>query len=122
MFARSTELALRDFRWRHHDYVMTQMGGMHTRVPSTLTNSHPIASKPDAEAYIKRLEAVAPLMAQAIHRLAAQEAKGIRPPRFVYGLVTEPCLTDRKSVVEGELVSVSDNLGGRRIIKTKTTT
>ena len=47
MFARSTELALRDFKWRYHDYVMTQMGGMHTRVPSTLTNSHPITSKAD---------------------------------------------------------------------------
>ncbi|MHA4837589.1 DUF885 domain-containing protein [Sphingopyxis sp. MSC1_008] len=92
MFARSTELALRDFRWRHHDYVMTQMGGMHTRVPSTLTNSHPITDKADAEAYIKRLEGVAPLMAQAVQRIAAQEAKGIRPPRFVYGLVLEPCL------------------------------
>lgn len=92
MFARSTELALRDFRWRHHDYVMTQMGGMHTRVPSTLTNSHPIMNKADAEAYIKRLEGVAPLMAQAVQRMAAQEAKGIRPPQFVYGLVLEPCL------------------------------
>jgi uncharacterized protein (DUF885 family) len=92
MFARSTELALRDFKWRHHDYVMTQMGGMHTRVPSTLTNSHPITNKADAEAYIKRLEGVAPLMAQAVERMAAQEAKGIRPPRFVYGLVLEPCL------------------------------
>ena len=92
MFARSTELALRDFEWRHHDYVMTQMGGMHTRVPSTLTNSHPITNKADADAYIRRLEAVAPLMAQAVERLKAQEARGIRPPRFVYGLVLEPCL------------------------------
>lgn len=89
---RSTELALRDFKWRHHDYVMTQMGGMHTRVPSTLANSHPVASKADAEAYIKRLDGVAPLMTQVVARLAAQEAKGIRPPRFVYALVLEPCL------------------------------
>ncbi|HWW59299.1 MAG TPA: DUF885 domain-containing protein [Sphingopyxis sp.] len=103
MFARSTELALRDFEWRHHDYVMTQMGGMHTRVPSTLTNSHPIASKADADAYIRRLEAVAPLMAQAIARLDAQEARGIRPPRFVYGLVLEPCLNLlRGAPFEGE--------------------
>ncbi|HEY0597530.1 DUF885 domain-containing protein [Sphingopyxis sp.] len=103
MFARSTELALRDFEWRHHDYVMTQMGGMHTRVPSTLTNSHPIASKADADAYIRRLEAVAPLMAQAIARLDAQEARGIRPPRFVYGLVLEPCLNLLKGApFEGE--------------------
>ncbi|NIJ39499.1 uncharacterized protein (DUF885 family) [Sphingopyxis panaciterrae] len=103
MFARSTELALRDFPWRHHDYVMTQMGGMHTRVPSTLTNSHPIASKADAEAYIKRLDGVAPLMVQAVQRLAAQEAKDIRPPRFVYGLVLEPCLNLLKGApFEGE--------------------
>src|SRR3546814_13359302 len=84
MYTRSTDLALRDFKWRNHRYVMTQMGGMHTRVPSTLTNSHPIASKADAEAYIKRLDGVAPLMAQVIERLAAQEAMGIQPPRFVY--------------------------------------
>src|SRR3546814_10295462 len=45
MYTRSTDLALRDFKWRNHRYVMTQMGGMHTRVPSTLTNSHPIASR-----------------------------------------------------------------------------
>ena len=91
IFALSTERAIRNFKWRHHDYVMTQMGGVHTRVPSTLTNSHPIASKADAEAYIKRLEGVAPLMEHAIRRLAAQEAKAIQPPRFVYGLVLEPC-------------------------------
>lgn len=103
MFARSTELALRDFKWRHHDYVMTQMGGMHTRVPGTLANSHPITNKADAEAYIKRLEGVAPLMTQVVVRLEAQEAKGIRPPRFVYGLVIEPCLNLLKGApFEGE--------------------
>lgn len=92
MFARSADLALRNFGWRDHDYVMTQMGGIHTRVPSTLTSSHPINTRADADAYIARLEGVAPLMAQAIARLAAQEAIGIQPPRFVYALVLEPCL------------------------------
>lgn len=92
MYMRSTEEAIRNFRWRDHDYVMTQMGGMHTRVPSTLTNSHPIGSAADAEAYIARLERVEPLMAQAVERQTAQEAKGIQPPRFVYGLLIEPCL------------------------------
>lgn len=92
MYMRLAEQTVRDFRWRDHDYVMTQMGGMHTRVPSTLTHSHPIASAADAEAYIKRLERVEPLMAQAVERLTAQEAKGIQPPRFVYALLIEPCL------------------------------
>ncbi|MBB5708046.1 DUF885 domain-containing protein [Sphingopyxis panaciterrulae] len=92
MFALQSERALRNFKWRHHDYAMTQMGGVHTRVPSTLTNSHPITSRADAEAYIKRLERVETLMKQAVDRLAAQEASGIQPPRFVYALVLEPCL------------------------------
>lgn len=103
MFALQSERALRDFKWRHHDYVMTQMGGAHTRVPSTLTNSHPIATRADAEAYIKRLTGVEPLMAQAVARLRAQEARGIRPPRFVYGLVIEPCVNLLKGApFEGE--------------------
>lgn len=103
MFALQSERALRDFKWRHHDYVMTQMGGVHTRVPSTLTNSHPIATRADAEAYIKRLAGVEPLMAQAVARLRAQEARGIRPPRFVYGLVIEPCVNLLKGApFEGE--------------------
>src|SRR3546814_13490701 len=71
---------------------MTQMGGVHTRVPRTLTNSHPITSRADAEAYIKRLKRVETLMKQAVDRLAAQEASKIQPPRFVYALVLEPCL------------------------------
>src|SRR3546814_14330940 len=92
MFALQSERALRNFKWRHHDYAMTQMGGVHTRVPSTLTNSHPITSRADAEAYIKRLERVETLMKQAVDRLAAQEASKIQQPGFVYALVIEPCL------------------------------
>src|SRR3546814_3269003 len=93
MFALQSERALRNFKWRHHDYAMTQMGGVHTRVPSTLTNSHPITSRADAEAYIKRLERVETLMKQAVDRLAAKEAWKIQPPSFVYALGPEPCPT-----------------------------
>src|SRR3546814_19801360 len=50
MFALQSERALRNFKWRHHDYAMTQMGGVHPRVPSTLTHSPPIPSPPDADA------------------------------------------------------------------------
>src|SRR3546814_19557013 len=86
MFALQSERALRNFKWRHHDYAMTQMGGVHTRVPSTLTNSHPITSRADAETYIKRLERVETLKKKVVDRLAAQEASKIQPPRIVYYL------------------------------------
>ncbi|QNA85321.1 DUF885 domain-containing protein [Sphingomonas sp. So64.6b] len=91
MFKRFTEQSVRNFRWRDHDYAMTQMGGLHTGVPNTLTGSHPITTRGDADAYIARLDGVGPLMRQAIVEMARQEAKGIRPPRFVYAQVIEPC-------------------------------
>lgn len=91
MFERSAEQSLRNYRWRRHGYEMTQMGGMHTRVPTTLLNSHPIGDAADAGAYVLRLERVAPLMAQVVAELERQEAAGVRPPRFVYPLVTGPC-------------------------------
>ncbi|MDT9600315.1 DUF885 domain-containing protein [Sphingosinicella rhizophila] len=91
MFERFTEESLRNWRWRRHDYAVTQMGGMHTRVPSILLNSHPISTAADAESYIRRLEGVAVLMAQVVEELVRQEAAGIRPPRFVFPLVIEPC-------------------------------
>ncbi|WP_129791504.1 DUF885 family protein [Sphingosinicella sp. CPCC 101087] len=91
MFERGAEQAIRNWRWRRHEYALTQMGGMHTRVPTTLLNSHPIRTAADAEAYILRLERVAPLMAQVVAELERQEAAGVRPPRFVYPLVIGPC-------------------------------
>lgn len=91
MFEQSLEQSIANYRWRDHGYGMTQMGGMHTRVPTTLINSHPISARADAEAYILRLERVAPLMAQVIEGLQREEAAGVRPPRFVFPLVIGPC-------------------------------
>jgi uncharacterized protein (DUF885 family) len=91
LFESFTLESIEGFGWRRHDYAMTQMGGLHTRVPTTLINSHPVATRADAEAYLLRLERVAPLMAQAIAQLEAQEAAGVRPPRFIYPLLLGPC-------------------------------
>jgi uncharacterized protein (DUF885 family) len=91
MFERSAEQGIEGWRWRNHGYGMTQMGGMHTRIPTTFINSHPIRQRADAEAYILRLERVAPLMAQVIAGQEREEAAGVRPPRFVFPLVIGPC-------------------------------
>jgi uncharacterized protein (DUF885 family) len=87
MFEQSRRQALDGFEWRRNDYLLTQMGGMHRTVATTLLNSHPIDSRADAEAYIARLRGVRPLMAQLVVELKRQEAAGVRPPRFVYDLV-----------------------------------
>lgn len=87
LFQHAAEAHLRAERWRRNDYLLSQMGGLHTRVPITLMNSHPIETRKDAEDYLARLHGVAPLMAQLLVELRRQEAAGVRPPRFVYGHV-----------------------------------
>ena len=87
LFDYAAEAQLRAERWRRNDYLLSQMGGMHTRVPITLMNSHPVETRKDADDYLSRLRGVAPLMGQLIVELRRQEAAGVRPPRFVYGHV-----------------------------------
>ncbi|HEY1837176.1 MAG TPA: DUF885 domain-containing protein [Rhizomicrobium sp.] len=90
MFEYLTNDALALFAVRQDDYLISQMGGMHTRVPVILLNSHPIATGADADAYIARLAGVKPLMDVLITRLTAQEAAGVYLPKFCYPLVIEP--------------------------------
>lgn len=87
LFEHAAEAELRAGLWRRNDYLLSQMSGMHTRVPVTLMNSHPIETRKDAEDYLARLHGVGPLMDQLLVELRRQEAAGVKPPRFVYGHV-----------------------------------
>ena len=97
LFERNTRDQLRAFEWRHSDYLVTQMGGLHRRVASTLLNEHFIASRADAEAYIARLRGVRPLMKELVTQLRAQAKHGVQPPRFVYDLT----VSESESLLKG---------------------
>lgn len=97
LFERNLREGLRGFQWRHHDYLVTQMGGIHRRIATTLLQSHPIADRADAEAYIARLERVKPLLEQLVDALRRQEAAGVQPPRFVYDLT----ISEAENLVKG---------------------
>lgn len=86
LFERSINEGLKGFQWRRSGYLLTQMGGLHRTVATTLLNRHTIADRADADAYIARLSAVKPLMAQLVVELKRQEDAGVKPPRFVYPL------------------------------------
>lgn len=88
LFERSARERLKGFEWRRHGYLLTQMGGIHRSVATILLNNHPIAERADAEAYVARIAGVQALMQQLIVELERQEAAGIKPPRFVYGLTS----------------------------------
>ncbi|HQY06813.1 MAG TPA: DUF885 family protein, partial [Lacunisphaera sp.] len=91
MFVRDAERAIEGWRWRYHSYPLNQMSGLHSDVPAFLINFHRVDNVADARAYIARLRGIAPLLDQLMDKAEVREAKGIMPPKFVYGLVVDSC-------------------------------
>ena len=91
MFVRDAERAIEGWRWRYHGYPLNQMSGLHSDVPAFLINFHRVDSVADARAYIARLRGIAPLLGQLMDKAEVRAAKGIMPPKFVYGLVLDSC-------------------------------
>ncbi|UTW45279.1 DUF885 domain-containing protein [bacterium SCSIO 12696] len=80
------------YRWRHHDYPLTQMWGIHTTLPDVLINQHSISNEEDAEAYISRLGRTQTLFDQMVQQLRTRQAKGVMPPAFVLEQVVQSSL------------------------------
>jgi uncharacterized protein (DUF885 family) len=87
----SYELLLQDIEqsllftpFQHHSYVLSQMGGWHTRIPNILINYQEIDHIQDAHDYIQRIKGVRPLFNNLINQLKAAEEAGIIAPKFVY--------------------------------------
>jgi uncharacterized protein (DUF885 family) len=91
------EQEIADFEWRHHNYPVNQMFGMHSSVAALLINQHRISDVTDAEAYIARLNGLPELFAQLAENLALRAEKGILAPQFVYPYV----LSDSQNIITG---------------------
>ena len=98
MFVNDAERTIEGWRWRHHNYPIEQLSGLHSEAPALLINFHPIENVADARAYIARLRGMAPLFDQLIEGVKIRESKGIIPPRFVFPLVADSI----KEVISGQ--------------------
>jgi uncharacterized protein (DUF885 family) len=78
------ERKLANDEFRHHTYIMDQFSAWHTAVPSFLINIHGIENEEDAQAYISRLNKVAPLFDHVIEQLRIREKLGVMPPAWSY--------------------------------------
>lgn len=107
MFVAQAEETIEGWRWRHHNYPVNQMSGVHATLPSFLIGFHAVETVDDARAYIARLRAINTVIDQTIDNLRVREAKGIVPPRFVFPLVIESC----RSIVSGAPFDDSDRPG-----------
>ncbi|MGB0495882.1 MAG: DUF885 domain-containing protein [Kangiellaceae bacterium] len=88
---------IEDFKWRHYNYPLNQMFGIHSQIPSMLINSHPILHLKDAEDYIARLDRIKPLFDQVIEGLNIRTEKDIIAPAFVYPYV----ISDSQNLISG---------------------
>ncbi|MGM0631326.1 MAG: DUF885 domain-containing protein [Pseudomonadota bacterium] len=86
-----------DFKWRHYNYPVNQMFGMHSSVASLLINQHGISEVEDAQDYIARLNGLPGLFDQLAENLELRAEKGIIAPKFVYPYV----ISDSKNIITG---------------------
>ncbi|WP_448555974.1 DUF885 domain-containing protein [Thalassotalea montiporae] len=86
-----------DFQWRHHNYPVNQMFGLHSQVPAMLINQQTIADEKEANDYIARVNGTNKLINQLIDQLKIRETKGIIAPKFVFPHV----IRDSKNIIAG---------------------
>ncbi|HEY4944121.1 MAG TPA: DUF885 family protein [Rhizomicrobium sp.] len=63
-------------------YIISQLGGLYSGVPSFLDNQHPIETKEDADAYLSRLELFGTRLDEEADVVRHDVALGVIPPDF----------------------------------------
>ena len=79
------------FPYRHYNFPVNSLFGLHTEIPNFLVNIHQIHTIQDAKDYITRIERLPELMDQLIEQLKQREKLGIVPPKFVFETVITSC-------------------------------
>lgn len=74
--------AIRREQFIYHDYILTQLSGVHVDLPDFMVNVHQVNTKEDAENYIARLSKFDTKFDQLLEQLVLREQKEIIPPRF----------------------------------------
>jgi uncharacterized protein (DUF885 family) len=82
VFNEALKQRIEQSQWRHHSYPVTQLQGVHTWLPSLITQQQRIDDATDAEHFIARLHAIPKRFSQVIVEIEAQAKAGILPPRF----------------------------------------
>jgi uncharacterized protein (DUF885 family) len=64
-------------------YLLSQLTGIYVNTPDFLDSQHPIKTKPDADAWLARVEGFAAQMGNEVSRVKADVGKGVIPPDFI---------------------------------------
>ena len=97
LLSQKLEQQIADYVWRHHNYPVNQMFGVHSQIPALLINQHSIKNTKEAYDYIARVKNSKILLEQLTEQLKIREEKGIIAPKFVFGHV----IRDAKNLIVG---------------------
>jgi len=91
------ESAAEAAKWRDNAYVLSQMQGIHTTLPSLIISIHRVETLQDMKDYISRVGQFERALAQVADRAEANAARGVRPPYFAYDFV----IAESRKLIEG---------------------
>lgn len=97
MFKYRSERAALSRDFMDHQYILEQMDGAHTGLPSIVLSQHTVENEAEMEAFISRLAGIGTAMDQTLARAQTNAEKGVRPPRFAYDFVIE----ESKNLITG---------------------
>ncbi|MEO0438137.1 MAG: DUF885 domain-containing protein [Pseudomonadota bacterium] len=78
-----------EWRFRHHDYPVNQLVGVHLEMPEFLDTFHQVYTEEDAEHYVVRLMSMDGKLRQVLEGVAIRTGKGIIPPTFIIDKTTD---------------------------------
>ena len=84
--------------FRSQSYILHQMNGTHTSLPSFLISQHKVEDESDMVAFIARLGGIGTAMDQLLERAQANAEFGTRPPRFSYDAV----IAESRKLISGD--------------------
>ncbi len=91
-------------KFRNQAYILNQMNGTHSALPSFLISQHKVESESDMTAFIARLGGIGTAMDQLLSRAQANAEAGTRPPQFAYDAV----IKESQNITSGEPFDKSD--------------
>lgn len=83
--------------YSRHRYLLTQMWGMQSYLPTIMINYHKVSGATDIEAYIARLSGIGRAIEQLTSRVAIHADEGVKSPYFAY----EGVIKQSKLIISG---------------------
>jgi uncharacterized protein (DUF885 family) len=89
MFKFRADQAERSAEFFDHQFILEQMNGAHTSIPTQVLSLHSVETESEMEAFIARLGGIGTAMDQSLAKAQANAESGVRPPRFAYDFVIQ---------------------------------